>query len=141
MTITYFIFFNRQEQVDLSFYGGHRNNNNSKIDLGNIPLPIQQQINGQIITGIAPVHFGEVDNAQDILKTLPLTGTVINVTDSDNAIINFSRHNISSHAAPTVIHQLNFNNIPVADNSIPVLPDQIQDAPIFNPVNLTKHDN
>lgn len=133
----YIVSFNRQEQVDLSFFGGHRGNN-SKLDFGDIPLPIQQQVNGQIITGIAPVHFGEIEDANDILKTLPLTGTIINITDSQDALINFSRHNISEEAEPTIIHHLNFNNIPVADNTIPVLPDKIQDAPIFDPVNITK---
>jgi len=44
------------EQVDLTFYDPEHND--TAINLSNIPIPVQTNFSGQIITGIAPANFG-----------------------------------------------------------------------------------
>ncbi|KAF2893392.1 hypothetical protein ILUMI_12786 [Ignelater luminosus] len=68
------------EQVDLTFY--NPDYNTSALDLSNIPIPIQTNISGQIITGIAPASFGVIplppgavqENRTNNKFTLPLNG-------------------------------------------------------------------
>lgn len=86
-TILKSLFF-RHERVDLTFFDAH--SNGSHFDLGQIPLPVQTNVTGQILTGIAPIELGAIQNASDVLSTLPLTGTIINITHSDTSFINLS---------------------------------------------------
>jgi hypothetical protein len=123
-----------QKQVDLTFFSGHQNG--SLIDLGDIPLPIQEQINGQILTGIAPVHIGTIENPEDLLQTLPLTGTIFNISNSENPIVHLSTRNLTEAEQPTLISNVDFEDIPVVANSIPVLPEAIQNSPFFDPISL-----
>jgi hypothetical protein len=62
-----------------------------------VPLPVQTNVNGQIITGVAPVEIGahNVEDIGSILSAIPLTGTVVNITNSHTSYINFSRENVS----------------------------------------------
>uniref|UniRef100_A0A1A9WFJ6 Uncharacterized protein n=1 Tax=Glossina brevipalpis TaxID=37001 RepID=A0A1A9WFJ6_9MUSC len=83
--------FENQERVDLTFFDAH--SNNSHIDLGNIPLPIQANVSGQILTGIAPVNIGAFSDADELLRALPLTGTVFNITQSDTAFYQLTAMN------------------------------------------------
>lgn len=48
----------RNEQIDLTFFNPDKNG--SIIDLGDIPIPIQTNISGHVITGIAPVDIGSI---------------------------------------------------------------------------------
>jgi len=77
-----------RERVDLTFFDAH--SNASHFNLGNIPLPVQTNVSGQILTGIAPVHIGAIQEANDILSSLPLTGTIVNISHSDTSFINLS---------------------------------------------------
>lgn len=71
-----------RERVDLTFFDDHTND--SHIDLGTIPLPVQTNVTGQVLTGIAPIGASYSD-ARDILSTLPITGTIVNITHSDTS--------------------------------------------------------
>lgn len=78
----------RRERVDLTFFDAH--SNASHFNLGDIPLPVQTNVSGQVLTGIAPVHIGAIQDATDILNSLPLTGTIVNISHSDTSFINLS---------------------------------------------------
>lgn len=77
-----------RERVDLTFYDAH--SNASHFNFGDIPLPVQTNVSGQILTGIAPVHIGAIQEATDILSSLPFTGTIVNISHSDTSFINLS---------------------------------------------------
>ncbi|GLV33986.1 uncharacterized protein CBL_11131 [Carabus blaptoides fortunei] len=46
------------EQVDLTFFDPQHNG--SMIDLSNIPVPLQTNVSGQVVTGLAPVNLGSL---------------------------------------------------------------------------------
>lgn len=99
----------RHERVDLTFFDAK--SNGSHFDLGNIPLPVQTNVSGQVLTGIAPISLGSIQNASDILSTLPLTGTIINITHSDTSLITLS-HRPSISENGTILHQEDIAKIP-----------------------------
>ncbi|KAM8709192.1 hypothetical protein ACLKA7_016064 [Drosophila subpalustris] len=93
--------FESQERVDLTFYDAHTNQ--SHIDLGNIPLPIQTNVTGQVLTGIAPVNIGAFSSPQELLQTLPLTGSIVNITHSDTAFYQLTKSNTSAFEKPQLL--------------------------------------
>lgn len=99
----------RHERVDLTFFDAK--SNGSHFDLGQIPLPVQTNITGQVLTGIAPIDFGAIQNATDVLSTLPLTGTIINITHSDTSFINLS-HRPSITENGTILNADDIAKIP-----------------------------
>lgn len=102
--------------------------------MGDIPLPIQTNISGQILTGIAPVHIGAVSNISDILTSLPLTGSIVNITQSNTAIINLSSHNVTVEESP-----IDLTKIPNISNS--VLPDAVGDDDVGDEDDLVDDNN
>lgn len=83
-----------RQEVDLSFYNAQ--SNDSFINFGDLPLPVQSTgLNGQIITGIAPVHIGAVQDFGELLKSLPFTGTIVNITEGETSYIHVNRENIT----------------------------------------------
>ncbi|XP_067646953.1 uncharacterized protein [Eurosta solidaginis] len=111
--------FESQERVDLTFYDAH--SNQSHIDLGNVPLPIQTNISGQILTGIAPVNIGAFSSPTELLKTLPLTGTIVNITHSNTAYYQLTKSNASETLKPHLTNVEGLTNVadllPVVGNS------------------------
>ncbi|TDG52890.1 hypothetical protein AWZ03_000433 [Drosophila navojoa] len=95
--------FESQERVDLTFYDAHTNQ--SHIDLGNIPLPIQTNVSGQVLTGIAPINIGAFSSPQELLQTLPLTGSIVNITHSDTAFYQLTKSNASDLEKPQVLSE------------------------------------
>lgn len=95
--------FESQERVDLTFYDAHTNQ--SHIDLGNIPLPIQTNVTGQVLTGIAPVNIGAFSSPQELLATLPLTGSIVNITHSDTAFYQLTKSNTSAQEKPQLLSE------------------------------------
>ncbi|KAH8379636.1 hypothetical protein KR009_006257 [Drosophila setifemur] len=95
--------FESQERVDLTFFDTH--SNKSHIDLGNIPLPIQTNVTGQVLTGIAPVNLGAFSSPQELLETLPLTGSIVNITHSDTAFYQLTKSNTSGGDRPQILDQ------------------------------------
>ncbi|XP_037945065.1 uncharacterized protein LOC119683270 [Teleopsis dalmanni] len=102
--------FESQERVDLTFYDAHTNK--SHIDLGNIPLPIQTNVSGQVLTGIAPVNIGAFSSPAELLETLPLTGTIVNITHSNTAFYQLTKSNKSSGEKPHVVGNDELVNLP-----------------------------
>ncbi|KAL5292919.1 hypothetical protein ACFFRR_011594 [Megaselia abdita] len=82
-----------RERVDLTFFDAHTNN--SHIDLGSIPLPVQSNVSGQVLTGIVPIAIGGFSDPRDILSTLPITGTIANITHSNTALFQITTSNQS----------------------------------------------
>ncbi|XP_053953200.1 uncharacterized protein LOC128860014 [Anastrepha ludens] len=101
--------FESQERVDLTFYDAH--SNQSHINLGNVPLPIQTNISGQVLTGIAPVNIGAFSNPTEILQTLPLTGTIVNITHSNTAYYQLTKSNASDTLKPHVTDVEDLTNV------------------------------
>lgn len=102
--------FESQERVDLTFYDAH--SNHSHIDLGNIPLPIQTNVSGQVLTGIAPVNIGAFSSPYELLSTLPLTGSIVNITHSDTAFYRLTTSNISDAERPHIVDEKELNDLP-----------------------------
>lgn len=108
------------ERVDLTFFDAK--SNGSYFDLGEIPLPVQTNITGQVLTGIAPVDLGSIQNASDILSTLPLTGTIVNITHSDTSFINLS-HRPSITENGMILNPADIAKIPGLNGTEPILLD------------------
>lgn len=94
--------FESQERVDLSFFDTHTNE--THIDLGTIPFPIQTNVSGQVLTGVAPINLGAVSNPSDLLASIPLTGNIINITHSDTAYYELKKTDLNSNEAPVVLN-------------------------------------
>lgn len=104
--------FESQERVDLTFFDAHTNE--SHIDLGNIPLPIQTNVTGQILTGIAPVNIGAFSRPSELLQTLPLTGSIVNITHSDTAFYKLTTSNVTDEEKPRIVNMEEIASIPEA---------------------------
>jgi len=102
--------FESQERVDLTFFDAH--SNGSHIDLGNIPLPIQTNVSGQVLTGIAPVNIGAFSSPEELLQTLPLTGSIVNITHSNTAFYKLTTSNVSSDEQPQVLTDSDLTKLP-----------------------------
>jgi len=98
-----------RERVDLTFFDAH--SNSSHFNLGDIPLPVQTNVSGQILTGIAPVHIGAIQDAADILSSLPFTGTIVNISHSDTSFINLS-HSPKMNENGTILDAEDLAKIP-----------------------------
>lgn len=117
------------QQVDLSFFDAE--SNETFINFGDIPLPVQTNVSGQIITGISPVHIGAVQNVGDVLKSLPFTGTIVNITESDTSYIHVSRENVTDAEQEVILPDgSDLSKLPILNNVL--LPDSFDDA--FNSV-------
>lgn len=122
--LIYLTHLNSHERVDLTFFDAK--SNGSHFDLGQIPLPVQTNVTGQVLTGIAPINLGSIQNASDILSTLPLTGTIVNITHSDTSFINLS-HRPSLTENGTILNPADIARIPGLNGTNPFL---IEAAPI-----------
>lgn len=80
-----------RERVDLTFFDAHTND--SHIDLGSIPLPVQTNQSGEVLTKISPINIGGFSDPREILSTLPITGTIANLTHSDTAFFQVTKSN------------------------------------------------
>lgn len=113
------------QQVDLTFFDAE--SNDSFINFGDIPLPVQTSVSGQIITGISPVHIGAVANVGDVLKSLPFTGTIVNITESDTSYIHVTRENVTDYQQAVILEDgSDLSKLPILNNVL--LPDSFDDA-------------
>lgn len=125
-----------RQQVDVSFFDAE--SNDTFINFGDVPLPVQTNVSGQIITGISPVHIGAVQNVGDVLKSLPFTGTIVNITESDTSYIHVSRENITEAEQEFVLPDgSDLSKLPILNNVL--LPDSFDDA--FNSVTEAPEEN
>lgn len=119
--------------MDLSFFDTE--SNDTHINLGDIPLPVQTNVNGQILTGIAPFHIGAVTNFSDILSTLPITGTIVNISESSTSFINLTKHDVPAFNQQTVLSgDDSLTKIPISPNANGLIPETVDDA--FNSLAL-----
>lgn len=118
--------------MDLTFYDTH--SNQSHINLGNVPLPIQTNISGHVLTGIAPVNIGAFSSPTELLDTLPLTGTIINITHSNTAYFQLSKSNASDSLKPRVTDVADLTNV---SDLFPV----VSDVPLPYPVTVSDKTN
>lgn len=79
--------------MDLTFFDAHTND--STIDLGSIPLPVHTNETGQVLTKIASINIGGFSDPKEILSTLPITGTIANLTHSKTAVFQVTKFNQS----------------------------------------------
>lgn len=113
--------------MDLTFYDAE--SNNSYINLGDVPLPQSVNVSGQIITGVVPVHIGAVENGNlaDIIANLPVTGTIVNITQTDTSFINIERHNVTEESLETKIDSKDdLAKLPILNEIL--LPDNLNEA-------------
>lgn len=119
-----------RQQVDVSFYDAE--SNDTFLNLGDVPLPVQTSVSGQIITGIAPVHIGSVQNIGQVLQKLPFSGTIVNITQGDSAFIHVSRDNVTDAQQQTYYdNQADLSQLPILNNVL--LPNSFDEA--YNSVN------
>ncbi|KAL1380502.1 hypothetical protein pipiens_014144 [Culex pipiens pipiens] len=113
-----------EQQVDLTFFT--HNANKTHINLGDIPLPVATSVHGQVLTGIAPVHIGAVSNLQDVLATLPITGTIVNITQTNSSYIELSKQNISDlHDSANIISVADLAKLPIESANQPLIPTSL----------------
>lgn len=106
-----------RERVDLTFFDAR--SNDSHIDLGNIPLPIQTNVSGQILTGIAPINIGAFSNPSELLETLPLTGTIVNISHSDTAYFKLTTSELDSNEEEHIFKPDDLSRIPQFKKILP----------------------
>lgn len=123
------------QQVDLSFFS--HGNNDTHINLGDIPVPIQTSIQGQVFTGIAPVHVGAVPtNLSDLLSALPISGTVVNISQTNSSFVEVHKHNVSD--AAVLLNQKDLSSLPFSSSaSEPLVPASV-DATVIGLTTNTK---
>uniref|UniRef100_A0A1L8DP23 Putative conserved secreted protein n=1 Tax=Nyssomyia neivai TaxID=330878 RepID=A0A1L8DP23_9DIPT len=109
------------ERVDLTFFNAHKND--THLDLGSIPLPVQTNISGQVLTGIAPINIGAIDveHPEEILETLPITGTIVNITKSESSMFVINTSNVTFDQLNTYLDEDDLTKIPVVSNAIPAV--------------------
>ncbi|XP_053686780.1 uncharacterized protein LOC128736328 [Sabethes cyaneus] len=117
-----------EEQVDVTFYSS--SSNKSHINLGDIPLPVVTSVNGQVLTGIAPVHVGAVSDLSEVLQTLPFTGSIVNITQTNSSYVELSKHNISSlDDSASVVSIADLASLPIkSPASHPLIPTSLDDT-------------
>uniref|UniRef100_A0A182QD22 Uncharacterized protein n=1 Tax=Anopheles farauti TaxID=69004 RepID=A0A182QD22_9DIPT len=116
------------QQVDLSFFS--HGGNDTHVNLGDIPVPIQTSVQGQVFTGIAPVHVGTVPtNLTALLSALPIAGTVVNISQTNSSYVEVHKHNISD--AAVLLHQQDLGSLPFASSvSEPLVPASVDETVI-----------
>ncbi|XP_053665321.1 uncharacterized protein LOC128714472 [Anopheles marshallii] len=117
------------QQVDLSFFS--HGGNNTHLDLGDIPVPIQTSVQGQVFTGIAPVHVGTVPTQlSDLLSALPIAGTVVNISQTNSSYVEVHKHNITD-AAILLNSKQGLNSLPFGSSvSQPLVPASVDETVI-----------
>lgn len=124
-------FLPSRERIDLTFFDAHTND--SHIDLGSIPLPVQTNVTGHVLTAIAPFSIGGISDPRDILSSLPITGTIVNITHSDTAYFQLTRSNQSqelSNPNENILTPEDIAEIPEVANVFPEIkhhPEKIRE--------------
>lgn len=101
-------------------------NKNGTLDFGDIPLPVQRNVSGQILTGIAPVHVGEVSSLEHLLGALPITGTIVNITQSEGGFFKLETKNVTSGEQSTIVDSAaDLSPLPLLSNALPNVPSDL----------------
>lgn len=118
-----------EQQVDLTFFS--HDSNKTHINLGDIPVPVATSVNGQVLTGIAPVHLGAVSDLHDLVQTLPISGTIVNITQTNSSYVTLTQKDIEeieagSAEAVDVPELTNLPIIPAGAN--PLIPNALDNV-------------
>lgn len=84
-------------------------------------MPVQTNVSGQVLTGIAPVHVGSISNATNLFGTLPLTGTIVNISHSDTSFVTLSHAPKIAANGSTIINAQDLAKLPGVNGSQPIL--------------------
>lgn len=57
------------------------------MEFGDVPLPIQVNSSGHVMTGLQPIHIGQITNLTALTDALPFNGTIVNVTKSESVYL------------------------------------------------------
>lgn len=105
----------------MSFYGAE--SNDSFVNLGDVPLPIKSDASGQI--GISTVHIGSVQNVADILKKLPFSAQIQNITESGTSFVTINRENVTEAEQEIQLSDdADLSKLPILNNLL--LPDSFE---------------
>lgn len=118
-----------QQQVDLTFFAN--DSNDTHINLGDIPLPVATSVNGQVLTGIAPVHIGAFSDLSDLVSTLPISGTIVNITQTNGSFVELTQQNIndlSEGASGGPISVADLAKLPIGSPSNPLIPNALDNV-------------
>lgn len=117
-----------EQQVDLSFFS--HDSNKTHINLGDIPVPIATSVNGQVLTGIAPVHVGAVSDLSDLVSSLPITGTIVNITQSNSSYVTLTQKDIDQmEKRPNGnVDVEDLAKIPIEPSSHPLIPNALDNV-------------
>lgn len=117
-----------QKQVDLTFFP--HDSNETHINLGDIPLPVATSVNGQVLTGIAPVHVGAVSGLGELLATIPIAGTIVNITQTNSSFVELTQQNINelSGEASGPLSVADLAKLPAGSPSNPLIPSALDNV-------------
>ncbi|XP_065074098.1 uncharacterized protein LOC135698138 [Ochlerotatus camptorhynchus] len=117
-----------QQQVDLTFFAN--DSNDTHINLGDIPLPVATSVNGQVLSGIAPVHIGAISDLSDIVSTLPISGTIVNITQTNGSFVELTQQNINelSGSSGGPISVADLAKLPIGSPSNPLIPNSLDNV-------------
>ncbi|XP_070497272.1 uncharacterized protein [Chironomus tepperi] len=116
-----------RQQVDLTFF--NTESNGTDVNFGDIPFPVKTTgLKGQVITGIAPVHIGAVSDINDVIKAIPFSGTIVNITQADTSFVHISRENLTD--SENIVHindtDTDLAQLPILNTVL--LPDNFHEA-------------
>lgn len=118
-----------EQQVDLTFFS--HDSNKTHINLGDIPVPVATSVNGQVLTGIAPVHLGAVSDLHDLVATLPITGTIVNITQTNSSFVTLTQKDINDiESAPEDggVDVDDLAKLPILSSSHPLIPNALDNV-------------
>lgn len=117
-----------EQQVDLTFFS--HDSNKTHINLGDIPVPVATSVNGQVLTGIAPVHVGAISDLHDLVATLPITGTIVNITQSNSSYVTLTQKDIDEieKGQDDDVDVADLAKLPLAASSHPLIPNELDNV-------------
>ncbi|XP_063698853.1 uncharacterized protein LOC134829610 [Culicoides brevitarsis] len=81
------------DQIQLTIFGS---SHNGTLEFGDVPLPVQVNTSGHVMTGLQPIHVGQISNLTALADALPFTGTIVNVTKTESTFLVPDKLNASS---------------------------------------------
>ncbi|XP_062550212.1 uncharacterized protein LOC134214955 [Armigeres subalbatus] len=117
-----------EQQVDLTFFS--HDSNKTHINLGDIPVPVATSVNGQVLTGIAPVHVGAISDLHDLVATLPITGTIVNITQSNSSYVTLTQKDIDEieKEQDDGVNVADLAKLPLEASSHPLIPNELDNV-------------
>lgn len=87
------------------------------------------------------MHVGAFSDIQELLHNLPITGSIVNITQSNTSIIKLDTHNTSDPSV--ILENDDLTKIPIISNSLPLISgeseESIEETPSISVQPLVKH--